>query len=67
MGVWKGVRRVLGAVGRFWWTGMNRHASETLRDEIEALERYRDFSRWHARERHEREATRYTVYRGPYT
>jgi len=51
MGLLQGVKRLLGAVGRFWWRGMNQHANELLRGETEALERYRDISRgWRARE-----------------
>lgn len=57
MSVWRGIRRVLRAIGRFWWNGMKIYTGETLQAEIEALERYRDFSRWHGhvRAKHETE------------
>lgn len=42
------VRRSLAALAGFWWRGMRMHARVQLRQETEALERYRDQARgWH--------------------
>lgn len=65
MKLWQCVKAVAAAVGRFWWRGMNRYTGEGLRAEIEALERYRDFSRGHYRAPRPREDRRGSFNRPP--